>query len=71
LTPEINDALIGDWSDITNMKELGMNFVIAPEFDYNNRITVDEALVLLNQDLTASDSLLNPLVMHAEILADK
>jgi hypothetical protein len=71
LTPEINSALIGDWSDITNMKELGMNFVIAPEFGYNNRITVDEALVLLNQDLTASDSLLNPLVMHAEILADK
>jgi hypothetical protein len=46
------------------MNELGMNFINTPELPTPGIFTQDEAVALMNRDLEAELSLVNPMTMY-------
>jgi hypothetical protein len=50
------------------MNDLGMEFIIPPEFISNNVFTVDQALALLDTTFVSGCSLVNPTQVNAEYI---
>lgn len=51
-----------------NMNDLGMDFIISPEFSDTSAFTVDQALALLDTTFTSGCSMVNPTQLHTEYL---